>query len=348
MKTTFQGQELFIGIDVHKKSWTVSIIGEYNEHKTFSQPPEAIALHNYLEKHFPGAKYKAAYEAGFSGFHTCSDLRSLGIECIVVNAADVPTNDKEKKRKSDPVDSRKIAKGLRSGDLEAIYVPSEELQKDRSVLRYRNKLVNDQTRCKNRIKNHLFFYGIKIPLEYDGTTWNKGFLEWLEHKSETDITLSLLIEQFTSTKQMLLKVSKEVVRLAQCEKYKQEVILLQSIPGIGRLTAINLVLELAEMERFSSFDKLCSYVGLVPNVHCSGESERVGEMTSRGNDQIKKYLIESSWIVVRKDPEMMLAFTILCKRMKKNQAIIRIAKKMLSRIRAVLTSGKPYEINHNL
>ena len=71
-------------------------------------------------------------------------------------------------------------------------------------------------------------------------------------------------------------------------------------------------------------------------------------MTPRGNRQIKKYLIEASWIVVRHDPVMMAAFGNLCKRMTKTNAIIRIAKKLVNRIKAVLDKGQPYEINYNL
>jgi len=348
MKTTFQDQTLFIGIDVHKKSWTVSIMGEYNEHKTFTQPAEASTLQQYLQKNFPGAKYKAVYEAGFSGFHTYTDLRSLGVDCIVVNPADVPTNDKDKKRKSDPVDSKKLARSLRAGELTCIHVPAEELLKDRSILRYRNKLVRDQTRCKNRIKSHLLFYGISIPLEYDNSTWSNEFMVWLNEKARTDINLSMLLEQLANTKQLIRKANKEVGKLSKLEKYKSTIELLQTIPGIGRLTAVTIALELDDINRFSSFDKLCAYVGLVPNTHTSGEAEKVGNITGRANNQIRSYLIEASWIVVRKDPEMMGAFTKLCKRMKKNEAIVRIAKKMLSRIKAVLTTRKPYEINYNL
>lgn len=144
----FTGQNIYVGLDVHKKSWSVTILGSYNEFKTFTQPPSCIALENYLVKNFPGATYYAAYESGFCGFSIYNDLNSLGIKTIVVNAADVPTSDKEKRNKSDSIDSKKIALSLRVGQLEGIYVPQDETLEDRSILRYRSRLVGDQTRMK--------------------------------------------------------------------------------------------------------------------------------------------------------------------------------------------------------
>ena len=91
----FNGQNIYVGIDVHLKSWTVTILTETQPHKTFSQPPKPEVLAGYLEKHFPNGSYHSAYEAGFSGFWAHYRLMSLGIKNIVINPADVPTTQKE-------------------------------------------------------------------------------------------------------------------------------------------------------------------------------------------------------------------------------------------------------------
>jgi transposase len=323
-------------------------MGDYNEFKTFVQPPSVDTLYKYLQKNFPGANLSVAYEAGFSGFHICKELENLGITCSVVNPADVPTTDKEKKRKSDPVDSRKIAKSLRAGELECIYIPTDENIQDRAVIRYRRHLITDQTRCKNRIKHFLFFHGIAIPEEYENSTWSKSFLNWLNNKAKTNNALKMVLDQLIVTQQLLKHTNAEIKKLINKKEYIRKIELLQSIPGIGKLSALILLLELADIKRFSSIDKLCAYVGLVPNTHSSGENDKVGGITSRGNSYIKNTLIEASWIVIKKDPEMMAAFGKLCVRMNKNRAIIRIAKKMLARIKAVLTTEQPYELCYNL
>ena len=153
----FDGQNIYVGIDVHLKSWSVAILSEHSALRRFSQNPEPEALHKYLASNYPGATYFSVYEAGFCGFWIHEKLTSLGINNIVVNPADVPTMSKEKLRKTDAVDCNKLARELRSGSLEGIYVPGTESLEMRSLIRLRNLIVKDSTRAKNRIKSLLRF-----------------------------------------------------------------------------------------------------------------------------------------------------------------------------------------------
>jgi len=81
-KLSFEGQDVYVGIDTGKKSWSVTILTEHFEHKTFNQPPLPEALVSYLHKHFPDAHYKCAYEAGLFGFWIYDALTKLGVGCI--------------------------------------------------------------------------------------------------------------------------------------------------------------------------------------------------------------------------------------------------------------------------
>jgi hypothetical protein len=96
----FIGHNIYVGMDVHLKSWTVTIRTEHLEYKRFTQPPDAKALYNYLTRNFSGATYYSVYEAGFCGFSVHRQLEAFGICNIVVNAADVPTKQKEKVEKT--------------------------------------------------------------------------------------------------------------------------------------------------------------------------------------------------------------------------------------------------------
>src|SRR4030043_509927 len=100
-KLDFTGQPIYVGLDVHKKSWSVSISTQYGQYKTFSQPPEVDKLVDYLQHHFPGALYSSAYEAGYCGFWIHDRLKEKGIGCLVVNPADVPTKNKERRGQRD-------------------------------------------------------------------------------------------------------------------------------------------------------------------------------------------------------------------------------------------------------
>jgi len=345
----FEGQNIYVGLDVHLKSWTACIMTEHLEHKKFTQPPEAKVLYNYLTRNFPGATYHSVYESGFSGFWAHRQLEALGIHSMVTNAADVPTGQKEKIQKDDAVDSRKLARSLRSGDLEAIYVPSESILEERSLIRTRAALVKDMTRFKQRIKSFLYFFGIRIPERFNksGSHWSKNFMRWLKEEvklsQETGRqSLDILIQEVEEQRKLLLLVNRQVTSLSTNERYASNVRLLKTIPGIGLLTAMTLLTEMETVERFADTDHFAAYVGLVPNRHNSGDVKNDGEMTFRGQSTLKKCIIEATWIAARRDPALSLAYNRYVQRMNSNNAIIRIARKLLNRICFVLKNKKEY------
>jgi len=344
----FTGQNIYAGIDVHKKSWKVSVYSEELYHKTFNQPPKPEVLHHYLEKHFPKGTYYSVYEAGFCGFWIHDQLQSLGVNNIVVNPADVPTTDKEKKRKTDKVDSNKLARHLRSGDLDPIYTHKRNVLEDRQLLRTRSMLVKELTRYKNRVKSDLHFFGIEIPeeLNKNRSYWSKRFLKWLsslefQQSTGTD-SFKVLIDQAITLRQHLLEVNKKVRALSKSKYYQKRVALLISIPGISLTTAMVILTEIDDIHRFANREKLRSYVGLTPTSHASGDKDIHGEMINRGNKFLKSVVMESAWVAARVDPVLHLKYIGYCKRMKKNKAIVRIACTLLDIVNYVLRNEKPY------
>jgi len=346
IKLDFAGQHIFIGIDVHKKSWSVCILTNHFEHKTFSQPPDVGVLVNYLKRNFPGATYHAVYEAGYSGFWIHDQLREQGVECMVVNPADVPTKDKERASKSDKVDCRKLARSLKNGELEGIYIPSRTNVEDRSLLRTRRGMVKKQTRCKNQIKSMLAFYGIHIPEDLAQSHWSKRFINWIDEirmeRASGNFALKAHLDELNHTRQIIAGLNRSVRALARTDEYRANVRLLKTVPGISILTAMTLLTELYNINRFPSLDKLASYVGLIPNTDSSGEKDNTTGITDRRNPSLRVMMIESSWVAVRKDPALVMTFDRLCKNMMKNKAIVQIARKLLNRIRYVLKNQKEY------
>lgn len=342
---SFEGQSIYVGIDIHKKSWKVSVMTENLDYKTFSAVPQADKLNSYLREHFPGADYHTAYEAGFSGFWLHRELTKLGINSIVVNPADVPTTDKERRQKEDQRDSRKIAQTLRSGQLQGIYIPSEKIQQDRTLLRTRDAIVKDLRRNKNRIKSLLYFEGIPYPERFyaSRTHWSRKFIEWLESIACAKAALTAYLDMVKHQRALLLRVTRQIRELSQTVDYKEKVDLLVEVPGIGTLTAMKLLTELENINRFPDFNRLRSYVGLVPSTASSGDNLTDTGITPRTNSRLRVALIESAWVAIRNDPAMLIAYQKLCKRMPGNRAIVRIAKKLLSRIAFVLRTKSKYE-----
>lgn len=347
-KIDFNGQHFYVGLDVHLKSWKVSIMAEKLTLKTFSQDPRPELLHHYLVKNFPNGTYHSAYEAGFCGYWIHNKLTALGIDSIVVNPADIPTTNKEKVSKTDKRDSKKIAKCLRNGELKGIHVPSLKTLEDRCLVRTRGTLVKDLSRNKNRIKSFLYFHGIEMPEKFKqmSTHWSNRFMNWLRSIELSEYSakksLTLIIDESEHLRLIILDATKGIRELSQSETYANHVQLLRSIPGIGILTAMIVLTEIEAISRFNNFDNLCSFIGLVPTTHSSGDKDIIGEITIRGNNFLRSAIVESAWIAARKDMVLNKSYHDYCRRMEPNKAIIRIARKLLNRIRYVLKNNQPY------
>jgi transposase len=347
-KLDFTGQNIYVGFDTHKKNWSVTIMTDHLTHKTFSQESKPDILHQYLVKNFPGATYYSAYEAGFCGYWIHNKLKSLGVNSMVVNPADIPTTDKERNQKNDKRDSRKIARSLRNNELTAIYVPSIKTLEDRTMVRTRSMLVKEVTRFKSRIKSFLYFHGIDIPSSFDNSNshWSKRFIDWLENIEMTEKSgkesLNVLITTVKNLRVSLFQITKQIQKLSRTEIYKELVDLLRSVPGIGLITAMIILTELENIDRFGNIDKLCGFVGLVPSTYSSGEKDITGDITRRGHSTLRSAIVESAWVAARFDPALIRSYNSYCKKMEPNKAIIRIAKKLLSRISYVLKNKQPY------
>jgi len=348
-KLDFTGKNIYSGIDTHLKTWKISIMVDEVVCQTFTQDSKAKDLHSYLNKNYPGGNYFSAYEASFCGFGPHRDLIKYGIQNIVVNPADIPTTDKEKKQKEDSRDSRKIVRSLHNSELEAIYVPSMDIEGLRILVRYRKTLVKEINRYKNRTKSFLYYNNIKIPTELENGSkhWSKHYSNWLKSLSfeieYSKITLDSIVETVEYLRKKLLEITRRLRQLERQGEYSEQICLLRTIPGIGLIMAMTILTELENIERFRNLDKLCSYVGLIPRTNSSGENEKTGGITPRNNWQLRNMLVESAWIAIRHDPALMMKYGQLRQRMEANKAIINIAKKLLNRIKHVLINKEPYE-----
>jgi len=343
----FTNHHIYVGLDVHHKQWNVSIISGNILLGRMSREPNTASLVKYLRTNYPGSEYHCVYEAGFCGFWPYYELTEAGIDCIVVNPADVPTTHKEKDRKNDKVDSRKLARSLSNGELEGIQILDPQSYEDRGLLRTREALVKDQTRCKNRIKGLMKFFKIEVKDKDIKSHWSNKYINYLEQIDTMDVNLktSLIsyLGQLRHLRKTISEVTKQIRSLAKTEKYSKNVELLCSIPGISILSAMILQLEIGDIGLFRNSEKLRSYVGLVPSEHSSDEKKSQNHMTRRGKGILKKTVIEASWTAIRKDPGLLMVYENLLKRVRGSRAIITIARKMIGRIMFVLNNNEPYK-----
>ena len=183
---------VFIGIDVHKRTYSVTAVSENFVIKRASMPADKEILLAFIHKYFSNNSVFSVYEAGFSGFGLHRFLKDNGIQNIVVHAAsiEVAANNKSK---TDKRDSEKMAMQLSQGKLKCVNIPSPEREYWRSITRFRLQLVSDKTRVACRIKSLLFYFDM-IPYSHKGKTSRKWIMSLL--KLEVNEDLFCCIEHF--------------------------------------------------------------------------------------------------------------------------------------------------------
>ena len=340
----FDGEIIYCGLDVHKNNWKVHAQMKGTLVARFSQNPDPLLLKQYFERKYPGAQLQVAYEAGFCGFGIQRSLTAMGINCIVVNAADVASSDKDRKRKDDKRDARKICVELANKNLKGIYIPDPLMEHARSLLRRRHQLVKDQSRSINQIKHLMMYHGLKIQAASE--RMSEKYLQQLHqanyHSPVLKQTLHFAIEQYRKLREINKAITQAVRQLSQQQPFAELQKKLQSVQGIGLISGMVIQTEIIDMNRFKTFDGLCDYVGLVPDIYSSNEKMVVKGISARGNKFIKDVLIECSWMLIRKDPAMLMKYNEYKRRMNANKAIIRIAKHLLARVRHLWKNDEPY------
>jgi len=125
--------------------------------------------------------------------------------------------------------------------------------------------------------------------------------------------------------------------------YKKHYYLLRSDPGIGPITAANIISELGDLRRFQSLKKLAGYIGIAPGMYCSGDNEKFTGATPRAHRTIRSLIVEASWVAIRQDPVLQQYYRKHAGKDSK-AAIFKVSRKLLSRIHAVIKSEITYEI----
>ena len=158
-------------------------------------------------------------------------------------------------------------------------------------------------------------------------------------------SFQVILSELGHLRKLRKEVFRELRNLSKSDRYKEEVKLLRSIPGIGPLTSIRLILELGNVKRFKRKEEFASFLGLIPSEYSSGAQDHKGHITKQGNRWIRAWLIESAWVSIRYDPVLLEKFhSVFTRCNSKKKAIVAVARKIGLRLRALLLTGQMYEI----
>ena len=346
-KINFKGKMVNIGVDMHKLFWRITALVEGDVVLAVNLAKPKYDSFMQLISRFEGNYVRIAYEAGPGGFDLYDKLTNDGIDCIVTPPSLIPT-ESGNKVKTDKKDSHKLARLLEGNMLKKVWVLSPEERAHRQLVRTRRQIVNHRSDTMRQIKSLLLFHGIEVPFS-SRQQWTGRFIKWLHEIDLGDeylnASLKALIHLFDYLSAEKKRLTHDVIELARKDKYASKVKLLKSIPGIGALSAMEIMVEIQDISRFETADELAAFLGLTPSQYSSGEHIRMGHITHMGNGRIRTTLIESSWILINKNPLMRKKYENIKYRRGGKRAIVAVARSLSSCIRRILLDQTPYEID---
>ena len=342
LKNSYVGKKVYVGIDVHKRNYSVVAVVEgmvVKKWRTLASPDK---LAQQLVRYFPGASIETAYEAGFSGFVLHRILEKAGINNIVVNPGSIEVA-VHNRVKTDKRDAVKIATLLEAGRLKGIRVPTPQQEQQRLLTRTRQQLVEERSAIKNKIRMKAHQMGLIDPEDRREMT-HKIVEEILAKTPSTEFTLTIEAhwEVWKSIETQIHRIEQKLKEQAKADSNET---IYRSAPGIGSLSARILSNELGDLSQFENERQLFSYTGLTPSEFSSGETVRKGHITRQGNTRVRHVLNQAAWRAIKKDQDLKTFFERIAPRTGKKRAIVAVARKLIGRIRAAFKTHQPYQMN---
>jgi transposase len=241
--------DIFSGLDVDKRSISVTFTDHQGLVKSLRMPYSVEHLLNHVRKHFPNQKVAFGYEAGPTGYGLYDGIVAQSHPCLVAAPSMIPKAPGQRV-KTNRLDSRSLSENLRGGQLKSIHVPSVIYREVRHLTQLRDVLVSEMVGMKQRIKSLLLMEGIEFPKAPAGSQWSsivRGKLRKLSCSGATRFKLDQLLDSLEFNEKQILKTTREIRRflnndaeLSQCMKY------LMTIPGVGWIVASQLLARIGD------------------------------------------------------------------------------------------------------
>jgi transposase len=290
----------FVGLDVSKEKISVAIAdgGNRDLPRYYGAIAHtAAALRKLIKELGPAEQLAFCYEAGPTGYETYRWIKSMGAHCTVIAPSLMPNRPGDRV-KTDRRDAEQLARLFRAGELTPIYVPAREDEALRELVRARETAKEDAHRDRQRVLKFLLRHQIHPPATIK-RRWTKKYRVWLGQLTFEYETMSFafteMLHALEETEQRMGRIEKALLSQATVGAKASIIQVLQSLRGVGLLTAITVAAEIGSFARFRSPAQLMAYLGLVPREYSSGIRTKRGAMTKAGNSRLRRALVESAW-----------------------------------------------------
>lgn len=337
----------YIGFDVDSKKTVACVVQKGKKDRYTTLKTDIGQMENFLKQQCrPAEKLHLTFEvSGQSGFLYDSLLNSA--DSITVSNPSRMTWIYRTAKKTDRIDARKQAVLLSIGEIPKVHMPKKQIRQWRATIQHRRKLVSSVTQVKNRIRALLKSVGINKPA-FNKNFWTKRNHNWMHQlanqptetiQSAWQLTLADMLDQLELFQ---LQLKQQTRYLNEYLQTKPAAKLIMTIPGIGPRTAEAVLAYTDDIKRFRKNKRYCAYFGLTPRLDESGSNRRLGHISKQGPSVVRWLIVEAAWRVIKKSPSLRAFYERVVGRQqqRKKIAIIAVARKLLTIIRAMLTTGE--------
>ena len=329
---------IVIGLDVHKRSvYATAMNDNGNIISQRNMENNMGTVNKFLSDY---KNHDIVIESSTSGKYLCKELLKLNYKIHLINPSKVPEISNNYK-KTDKEDSLKLAELFRLNALSEVYIPSEETENIRSLVRYRHSLGEELTFKKNKIHALLTSYGIIIkasdPLGRKGLKEIENNYNNLNYSDR--IVLRSLLNDISYIKDRERELETEISSISY---NSNDTKLLMTIPGVNFYTAAGILSEIGTINRFDNKLKFASYSGLIPSEHSSGEKVVKGHITKHGPSLLRFFLVETAHSLIKYTKKFKSKYLSIVRRLGKKRSIIAIARILAETIYAMLKNNVRY------
>ena len=290
---------VYVGMDVHKCSIDMAIAaGEANSPvRSYGQIDNRLGILDRVigKLQSKGSELRFVYEAGPCGYQIHRHLTAKGYHCSVVAPSLIPKR-AGVRIKTDRRDAINLVRLFRAGELTSIYIPTEEDEAIRDLLRCRD----DMKRLQRKARQRLLAFLLRNGHRYSATRhWTKAHIKWLGDIKFGHAAQQIVFEEYLDS---INECTERVERITG--QIRSQVPLwgrapfvkaYQALRGVSLIVATTVVAEIGDMRRFNNPRELMAYLGLVPSEHSSGKTVRRGPITKTGNGHARRVLVEAAW-----------------------------------------------------
>jgi len=333
--------EIYVGVDVHKRHYHVAIWHNGRIGCVYSMSSDNNKLLRDIQP-IRGSLKSIVYEAGPTGYGLVRLLRSANLPAEVVAVSKTPRMT-DTSAKTDRLDCQQLAEYAAKELLTFVAIPTEQQEADRQVVRLRDQLTSKRKRIMQQVKSFLLQHSISWP----GGNWSKILIERLRQldiSSELRFTLDQYLDEYEFFCNKIAETETKLRQIFSSERHSAAVEIFKSHPGVGNIVAWEYRAEMFNITRFSEPKQISKYTGLCPRISRSGQTCRQGPITKTGRRQLRAMLVQAAWAWYRRDPHARQIYNrLLHNTGNGKKAIVGLAKRIAIHLWRMLCDGCLYD-----